>query len=210
MNAPRVYAIDGVIPVVHSEAYVHPEAVLIGDVIIGPECYIGPGASLRGDFGQIVVGRGTNVQDNCTIHCFAGGATRMGEASNIGHGAVLHGCTIGDRVLVGMNSVIMDGAVIGDGCIVAALAFVRADMRVAPLSLVAGLPARVLRPLNELEITWARDGNQEYRTLVGRSHETLEAVAALTEPDIEGPRLHRTGAKPLYITRREAALRKTP
>ena len=124
----KVYSIDGVTPVVDPSAYVHPTAVLIGDVIIGPDCYIGPCASIRADFGQFTMGRGSNFQDNCTSHSCAGGDVHMGEYCNIGHGAVLHGCVLHDRVLVGMNAVIMDGAEIHDYTLVAALSFVPAAM----------------------------------------------------------------------------------
>ena len=139
---PAVYAIDGVVPVVDPTAFVHPAAVLIGDVVVGPDCYIGPSASLRADFGQIVVGRGSNVQDNCTVHSFAGGGTRIGECCNVGHGAVLHGCVLGDKVLIGMNSVVMDGAEIGGDTLVAALAFVPAAMKVPSGVVLAGIPGK--------------------------------------------------------------------
>ena len=199
----KVYAIDGVTPVVDPSAYVHPSAVLIGDVIIGPECYVGPSTSIRADFGQFTMGRGSNFQDNCTAHCFAGGNIQIGEYCNIGHGAVLHGSILHDRVLVGMNAVVMDGAVIHDNVLVAALAFVPAAMEIPPGVVAAGSPARILRDLNDSEKQWMRDGNRDYLKLVTRCRDSLREVEALTELEGKGPRLQVIGAKPLYMTRSE-------
>ncbi|HEX6012699.1 MAG TPA: phenylacetic acid degradation protein PaaY, partial [Geminicoccaceae bacterium] len=123
----QVYAIEGIAPVVHPTAFVHPTAVLIGDVIVGPRCYVGPVASLRGDFGRLILGEGANLQDTCVMHGFPNTDTVVEEDGHIGHGAVLHGCRIGRNVLVGMNAVVMDGAEIGESSIVAAMAFVRAN-----------------------------------------------------------------------------------
>ncbi len=198
----RVYAIDGVIPVVDPSAFVHPTASLIGDVVVGPDCYIGPSASLRADFGQIVVGSNSSIQDNCTLHTFASGAVIVGDSCNVGHGSVLHGCTLRDRVLVGMNAVLMDGVVIGNDALVAALAFVPAAMEVPDGMVVAGLPARVLRPLNDQEIQWKMDGNRDYLRLTRRSREGLEETEALTELPQPGPRLLIEGSEPLYRTRK--------
>lgn len=139
------YSIEGVIPVVDPSAYVHPTAVLIGDVIVGPDCYVGPTACLRGDFGRIVLQRGANVQDTCVIHGFPGHDTVVEENGHIGHGAVLHSCTVRRDALVGMNAVVMDEAVVGEQAIVAACAFVRAGMQIPPRTLAAGLPAKVVR-----------------------------------------------------------------
>ena len=150
----KVYAIDGVIPVVAPSAFVHPTAVLIGDVIVGANCYVGPGASLRGDFGRIEMKQGSNFQDNCAAHCFSGGGIVIGERGNVGHGVVLHGCTIGNRALIGINAVVMDGAVIGDDCIVAALLFVHAGFEAPEATLLAGIPAVVKRTLGERELSW--------------------------------------------------------
>ena len=204
---PAVYAIDGVVPVVDPTAFVHPAAVLIGDVVVGPDCYIGPSASLRADFGQIVVGRGSNVQDNCTVHSFAGGGTRIGECCNVGHGAVLHGCVLGDKVLIGMNSVVMDGAEIGGDTLVAALAFVPAAMKVPSGVVLAGIPAKVRRELGEREKQWKAEGNRDYLNLAVRCRESLEQTEALTELPSEGPRLRVDGSIPLYLTRREKQTR---
>ncbi len=198
-----VYAIDGVVPVVHPTAYVHPTAVLIGDVIVGPDCYIGPSASLRADFGEIRIGRGSNVQDNCTFHSFAGQGTHVGELCNVGHGAVLHGCTLRDRVLVGMNAVVMDGAVIESDALVAALAFVPAAMTVPAGVIAAGTPARVLRDLTDLEKQWKADGNRDYLNLTTRCRATMVATEALSGIGSDEPRLTVAGSKPLYQAREE-------
>ena len=140
-----VYAIDGIVPVVHPSAFIHPTAVLIGDVVVGEDCYVGPGASLRGDLGQILLEKGVSFQDGCIAHGFVGNQTIVREYAGVGHGAVLHGCTLEPKSLVGMNAVVMDGAVIGEESIVAALAFVRAEFKVPPRSLAAGIPAKILR-----------------------------------------------------------------
>lgn len=198
----NIYAIDGVVPVVDPSAFIHPTAVLIGDVIVGPECYVGPGASLRGDLGQIALEKGASFQDGCVAHGFVGNRTLVGEYAGVGHGAVLHGCTLEPRSLVGMNAVVMDGAVIGRESIVAALAFVRADFEVPPRSLAAGIPAKVLRDLTQEEIDWKWTGVEEYLRIVARSHETLARVEPLTRADFEGPRIRLEGAKPLYQVRR--------
>ena len=173
----RVYAIDGVVPYVHPESYVHPTASLIGDVIVEAGCYIGPGASLRGDFGRLVMRRGSNLQDNCIVHGFPRTETVIEEEGHIGHGAVLHGCRIGCNALVGMSAVIMDGAVIGAGAIVAALAFVKAGFEVPPGMLVAGIPARIVRPVSEKERAWKTTGTREYQEL------TLRSLASMTETE---------------------------
>jgi phenylacetic acid degradation protein len=189
-----VYAINGVTPVVDPSAYVHPSAVLIGDVIVGAGCYIGPCASLRGDFGRIEVRAGANLQDSCVAHGFPGTDTIVGEEGHVGHGAILHGCVIERNALIGMNAVINDNAVIGESAIVAAMAFVKARMIVPPRMLVAGMPARVVRELTETELAWKIEGTQSYQELTRRSLATMQATTALTavEPDrkrIELPEL---------------------
>ena len=198
---PKVYAIDGVVPVVAPSAFVHPTAVLIGDVIVGADCYVGPGASLRGDFGRIEMKPGSNFQDNCTAHCFAGGGIVIGERGSVGHGAVLHGCAIGDRALVGMNAVVMAGAVIGEDCIVAALSFVRAGFIAPAATLLVGIPAEVKRKLGERELTWKAEATQDYLDLTPRCHASLELVEALTEPT--GARLEIAGSRPLHTIARD-------
>lgn len=195
----QVYSIDGVVPVVDPTSYVHPTAVLIGDVIIGPNCYIGPNACLRGDFGRMVLKRGVNVQDTCVMHGFPGTDTIIEEDGHIGHGAVLHGCHIGENALIGMNAVIMDNARIGESSIVAACAFVKADFECPPRSLMAGTPAKVIRELSDKEIDWKGKGTAEYQNLTHRCLQTMERVMPLTEPEVNRKRIEMPDiAKPLY------------
>ena len=180
-----VYEINGVTPVVDPAAYVHPSAVLIGDVIVAADCYIGPAACLRGDFGRIDIRRGANLQDTCVAHGFPGTDTIVEEDGHIGHGAVLHGCVVRRNALVGMNAVVNDSAEIGESAIVAAMAFVKAKMVVPPRTLAAGLPARVVRELTEMELAWKIEATQGYQDLARRSLATMQATAPLTavEPD---------------------------
>ncbi|MBR9868079.1 MAG: phenylacetic acid degradation protein PaaY [Oceanospirillales bacterium] len=185
----KVYSIDGITPVVDPTAYVHPTAVLIGDVIVGPGCYVGPAACLRGDFGRLELKKGANLQDTCVMHGFPGTDTVVEEDGHIGHGAVLHGCVIGKNALVGMNSVIMDGAVIGESAIVAAMSFVKASMDVPARTLVAGSPARVIKELSDKEIDWKASGTRQYQELAIRSMNTMQEVEALTEVEANRPRL---------------------
>ncbi len=176
----HVYAIDGVIPYVHPEAYVHPAASLIGDVLVEAGCYVGPGASLRGDFGRLVMRRGSNLQDNCVVHGFPGMETVIEEDGHIGHGAVLHGCRIGRNALIGMSAVVMDGAKVGADAIVAALSFVKAGFEVPAGTLVAGIPAKVLRAVTEAERKWKIEGTREYQELTRRCLASLVPVEALS------------------------------
>jgi phenylacetic acid degradation protein len=187
----KVYSIDGVTPVIHPTAYVHPTAVLIGDVIIGPRCYVGPGACLRGDFGRLVMEEGSNLQDTCVVHGFPGSDTVIEVDGHIGHGAVIHGARIGRNALVGMNAVVMDGAVIGESSIVAAMSFVKSGMQVPPRSMVMGMPAKIVRSLSDEEIAWKRKGTAEYQQLAVRCLQGMQEVDALTavEPDRKRLRL---------------------
>lgn len=175
----RVYEIDGIVPVVDPTAFVHPDAVLIGDVIVGPGCYIGPLASLRGDFGRVTVETGANVQDSCVLHCFPGRDVIVRADGHIGHGAVLHGCDIGAGALIGINSVIMDGAVVGARAFVAANSFVKAEDQVPEAHLAAGTPAVVVRELTDQEMAWKANGTVAYQALAARSRATLRPATAL-------------------------------
>lgn len=183
------YAIDGLVPVVDPSAHVHPSAVLIGDVIVGARCYVGPCASLRGDFGRIELHAGANVQDTCVLHAFPNVAVIVEEDGHIGHGAVLHGCTVRRAALVGMNAVVMDGAEVGERSIVAACAFVPGGMRLAPRSLAVGAPARVLRELTDDEIARKAEGTEGYHQLVARCHASLREVQPLAAAEPGRPRL---------------------
>ncbi|MEP7084534.1 MAG: transferase hexapeptide repeat family protein [Betaproteobacteria bacterium] len=190
MPQPRVYAIDGVTPVVDPSSYVHPSAVLIGDVIVGRNCYIGPSACLRGDFGRIVIGDGANVQDSCIMHGFPGTDTIVEEDGHIGHGAVIHGARIRRGALIGMNAVINDNADIGEAAIVAAMSFVKAQMVVPARTLAAGIPARVLRELTDLEMAWKAEGTRSYQDLTLRSLATMQETVALSAPEPDRKRLN--------------------
>jgi len=174
----KVYEIDGVRPVVHPSAYVHPSAVLIGDVIVGPRCYIGPCASLRGDFGRLILEEGANLQDTCVMHGFPGEDTVVEADGHIGHGAVLHGCRVKRNAMVGMNAVVMDKAVVGEESIVAATSFVKAGMVIPPRSMVMGTPARVMRELTDEDVQWKSAGTRQYHALAVRSLQTMREVEA--------------------------------
>lgn len=198
---PTVYAIDGVVPVIDPTAFVHPSAVLIGDVVVGPNCYVGPCASLRGDFGRILLEAGSNVQDNCTMHAFPGHDAIIEVDGHVGHGAVLHGCVVKRGALVGMNAVVMDGAVIGEQAIVAAMAFVKAGFIVPPRALAAGMPAKVMRDLSAQEIAWKAEGTREYQRLSERSLATMLACEALTAEEPNRPRVDAGTVQPLHRTK---------
>lgn len=196
------YEIDGIRPVVDPSAYVHPTAVLIGDVIVGAGCYIGPVCSLRGDFGRLVVEAGANIQDTCVMHGFPGTDTVVGPDGHIGHGAVLHGCRIGRNALVGMNAVVMDNAVVGESSIVAASAFVKAGMEIPPRVLVAGVPAKVRRELTEQELTWKVEGTRNYQDLTLRCVTTMREVQPLPRMEHDRKRLRfPESVRPLVDTR---------
>jgi len=191
-GALRVFAFDGVIPVVDPSAFVHPSAVLIGDVVVGPGCYVGPNACLRGDFGRIVLEQGVNVQDTCVLHSFPGAGVTVERDGHIGHGSVLHGCRIGTNALVGMNAVIMDGATIGESVIVAACSFVKADYASPARVLLAGVPAKVLRELSDDEISRKRLATRAYQELSVRSLSSLEMVAPLAAEEAGRKRIKMT------------------
>ena len=182
------YAIEDLVPVVHPTSFVHPTAVLIGDVIIGRNCYIGANSALRGDFGRIIVGDGCNVQDTCVLHSFPKRDCIVESDGHIGHGAVLHGCRIGRNSLVGMNAVVMDNAVIGEESLVAATAFVKSTFECPPRSLVIGSPAVVIRTLSDKEVAWKSAATREYQALARRSSASLREVSPLREIQSNRPR----------------------
>lgn len=195
------YSLDGLVPVVDPNAYVHPTAVLIGDVIVGPSCYVGPLAALRGDFGRIVLEEGANVQDTCVLHGFPASDTVVGANGHIGHGAVLHGCRIGADSLVGMNAVVMDNARIGERCLVAATAFVKAGFECPPLSVVMGSPAKVARTLSAEELAWKQQGTAEYQMLAQRCRQGLVECVPLTSVETNRPRQFDDGFRPKARTK---------
>jgi phenylacetic acid degradation protein len=198
----QIYSIDGIVPVVHPSAFVHPTAVLIGDVIVGAGCYVGPNSSLRGDFGRVILEAGSNLQDTCVMHSFPGMDTVVETNGHIGHGAVLHGCRIGNNAMIGMNAVIMDEAEIGEMSIVAAMAFVKSAEKIPPRSLVVGVPAKVIRELSEEEIAWKQRGTETYQKLAIRSLQTMQPAEPLREVEANRPRLAPIDFKPLFASRK--------
>jgi carbonic anhydrase/acetyltransferase-like protein (isoleucine patch superfamily) len=188
----KVYEIDGVIPVIDPTAFVHPDAVIIGDVMIGPECYIGPCACLRGDFGRIVIGAGVNIQDGCVIHTFPEQDMIVEDNCHVGHGSVLHGCTVRKNALIGISSVVMDHAVIGENAFVAAMAFVKSGTLVGANMLFAGIPAKEIRRLTEEELQWKSNGTMLYQRLAARSLETMKEALPLQSVESDRKRLSPT------------------
>ncbi len=175
------YEFNGIKPVVDNSSFVHPQAVVTGNVIIGKKCYIGPGAALRGDWGQIMIEDGCNVQENCTIHMFPGITVLLKEGAHIGHGAIIHGATIGKNCLVGMNSVIMDNVHLGDECIVGALTFIKQDEQIPARSLVAGNPGKIIKQVSDEMIQWKTEGTTLYQALPGELFESWAACDPLRE-----------------------------
>jgi len=197
----RVYSIDGIVPVIDPTAFVHPDAVLIGDVIVGPRCFVGPCACLRGDFGRLILEEGSNLQDTCVMHSFPGAETIVEANGHIGHGAVLHGCRIGKNSMVGMNAVVADGAVVGESCIIAAMAFVKAGAVIPPRSLVVGIPGKVARELTDDEIDWKREATATYQALAQRSLANLQPAEPLTAVEPNRKRFDKQSIEPLYKAR---------
>lgn len=184
-----IYKLEGVIPVVHPDAYVHPTAVLIGDVHISKNCYVGPNASLRGDFGRIILKEGANIQDNCVMHGFPNSDTVIDINGHVGHCAILHGCYIGKDALVGMNSVILDDALIADRCFVGANSLIKAGFTCKPQHLIIGSPGKVIRELTDKELQWKLKGTLAYQNLTQRCLKNLELCEPLTEIDSDRPKL---------------------
>lgn len=160
-----VYSFKEFIPIIHESSFIHPLAAVTGNVIIGKNCYIGPGAALRGDWGQIIIEDGCNVQENCTIHMFPGTTVLLKQGAHIGHGAIIHGATIGKNCLVGMNAVVMDNVELGDECIVGALSFIKQDEKIPARSLIAGNPGKIIKQVTDEMIGWKTDGTKLYQAL---------------------------------------------
>ena len=199
------YSFEGMIPVVHPTAFVHPTAVLIGDVRIGPGCYIGPGASLRADFSSVIIGAGCNIQDYCMLHGTPGFHTVIEDDGHIGHGSVVHGCTIRRNGLVGMNSAIYDGAELGENSVMAAMAFVPAGMIIPPGVLVAGIPAKVVRELSDNEIARKTRGTQAYQQLAAKCLESLKPCQPLSAPEPGRETMDPSAIWPRDLTRHRPA-----
>lgn len=181
------YQFNGIKPVVHPSAFVHPMATVTGNVAIGRDVYIGPGAALRGDWGAIVIADGCNVQENCTVHMFPGVTVLLHEGAHIGHGAIIHGAVIGRNCLVGMNAVIMDEVELGDECIVGALAFIKQGEKIPARSLVAGNPARVIKAVSDEMMRWKTEGTRLYQQLPQWCFDTLQPCDPLKEAQEQQP-----------------------
>ena len=177
----NIFEFDGFVPVVHESAYVHPNATVTGNVIIGRDVYVGPGAAIRGDWGGIVIEDGCNVQENCTVHMFPGVTVVLEEGAHVGHGAIVHGARLGRNCLVGMNSVIMDNAVVGAGCIVGALCFVPAEMTIPDRKVVVGNPAKIVKDVSDEMLAWKTEGTKLYQGLPARLHASLRECEPLRE-----------------------------
>ena len=182
-----VYAFNGFIPVIDSSSFVHETACIIGDVIIGKQCYIGPNAVIRGDWGRIVIADGCNVQENCTIHMFPGKHILFDEGAHVGHGAVIHGANLKKNCLIGMNAVVLDGASIGENTIVGALSLVKSEEIVPDRVLFAGNPGKVIRPLNDDQIEWKTQGTSLYQALPAECYDTLKLVDPLRTVESNRP-----------------------
>ena len=196
-----IWSWDGIVPVIDPAAFVHPDATIIGDVIVAAGVYIGPQCVLRGDFGRIEIGQGANVQETCVVHTFPNLGVVVEPSGHIGHGAVLHGCRIRRNAMVGMNAVVMDEAEIGENSIVAAMAFVKAGVVIPPRSLAVGSPARVIRELSDQEIDWKTRGTGVYQRLAAEARGKLAPAAPLAAPEPDRRRARAPDYDPLVVER---------
>jgi phenylacetic acid degradation protein len=182
-----IFEFNGFKPVIHESSFIHPNATVTGDVIIGKDVYIGPGAAIRGDWGQIIIKDGCNVQENCVIHMFPGTTVTLYESAHVGHGAIIHGATVGKNVLVGMNAVIMDNVLIGENCIIGALCFVPADMIIPERKIVVGNPANIVKDVSDEMIEWKSRGTELYQKLPKELYATLKECEPLREIEDNRP-----------------------
>ena len=190
-----IYAFNNYIPVIHESSFIHPQAAVTGNVIIGKDCYIGPGAAIRGDWGQVIIEDGCNVQENCTVHMFPGVTVLLKAGAHIGHGAIIHGATIGKNSLVGMNAVIMDNVQVGDECVVGALSFIKAGELIPSRSVVAGNPAKILKEVSDEMLAWKTEGTTLYQQLPGDMQQGWKECEPLRELPAD-----RTIQTPVYKT----------
>lgn len=182
-----IYEFNGYRPVIHESAFIHPQAAVTGNVIIGRQVYVGPGAAIRGDWGQIIVEDGCNIQENCTIHQFPGVTVYLRESAHIGHGAIIHGATVGRNSLIGMNAVLMDEVEIGEECIVGALCFLKSGEKIPRRSLVAGNPGKVIREVSDEMIAWKTEGTRLYQQLAADCQASLRPCEPLRELPADRP-----------------------
>ena len=190
-----IYSFNNHIPVIHESSFIHPQAAVTGNVIIGIDCYFGPGAALRGDWGQIIIEDGCNVQENCTIHMFPGVTVVLKAGAHIGHGAVIHGATIGKNSLVGMNAVIMDNVILEEECIVGALSFIKADEHFERRSVIVGNPAKKIKDVNDEMMAWKKEGTKLYQQLPKNMFENWKPCEPLREIK-ENPLMDAANYKP--------------
>lgn len=176
-----IYEFNGIKPVIHPSSFVHPQAVVTGNVIIGQDVYIGPGCALRGDWGKIVIEDGCNVQENCTVHMFPGVTVLLKKSAHIGHGAIIHGATIGKNCLIGMNAVIMDEVELGDECIVGALCFIKQGEKIPSRSMVVGNPSKIIKKVGDEMMAWKTEGTKLYQQLPQQCFQTLKPCEPLQE-----------------------------
>jgi carbonic anhydrase/acetyltransferase-like protein (isoleucine patch superfamily) len=182
-----IYEFDGFVPVVHETAFVHPHAAVTGNVVIGRDVYVGPGAAIRGDWGGIIIEDGCNVQENCTIHMFPGVTVVLEQAAHVGHGAVVHGARIGANALIGMNAVVMDNATVGEGSIVGALCFVPSQMQIPPRKVVVGNPAKIVKDVTDDMLAWKSDGTALYQRLPAAMYASWKACEPRREMGADRP-----------------------
>lgn len=177
-----IYQFRGFKPVIHKSSFIHPLAAVTGNVIIGKNCYIGPGAALRGDWGQIIIEDGSNVQENCVVHMFPGITVLLKEGAHIGHGAIIHGATIGKNCLIGMNAVIMDNVELGDECIVGALSFIKQDQKFPRRSMIIGNPGKIVKKVSDEMIAWKTEGTRIYQQLPIEMTKSWKSCGPLRKP----------------------------
>lgn len=176
-----IYSFQGFTPVVHESSFIHPQASVTGNVIIGKDVYVGPGAAIRGDWGQIIIEDGCNIQENCTVHMFPGKTIVLKKGAHVGHGAIIHGANLGENCLIGMNSVIMDDASVGAGCIIGALCFVPAGMQIPERKVIVGNPAKIIKDVSDEMLEWKTAGTKLYQRLPSDCRESLKEVDPLRE-----------------------------
>ena len=186
------YEFNGIKPVVNASSFVHPQATVTGNVVIGQDVYIGPGCALRGDWGKIIIEDGCNVQENCTVHMFPGVTVLLKQSAHVGHGAIIHGATIGINCLIGMNAVIMDEVELGDECIVGALCFIRQGEKIPSRSLVVGNPSKIIQRVSDEMISWKTQGTKLYQQLPNECFQTLKPCEPLREDLKQQPISHST------------------
>jgi len=182
-----IYEFNGFKPVIHESAFIHPQANVTGNVIIGKNVYIGPFCTIRGDFGKIIIEDGCNVQESCTVHMFPGTTTTLKKDAHIGHGAIIHGGTVGENCLVGMNAVVMDDVIIGEGCIIGALCFVPAKTEIPPRKIVVGNPGKIVKDVSDKMLEWKTEGTALYQQLALDCKNSLKECEPLREIEPNRP-----------------------